>query len=294
MLSEFWLELFNHVDHVLADAHTAEDALIVAQQTRSFVHLVNELLRGVAPAEQELRRLCALRGIQPGAQLAVTVARPLLVPGHHADREVTLRSLARRLEQALQPTMFGTLVDVRDNQVTAIVCSDGDTGRNLLQALRRGGFAKRTANGQSAGVGVSADVAAIELLPGALEEALIAIEYTSPKQPLMHFSDIHLPDLLVRRADQVAVRLIPAWARQLHSAEHNRSRELIHTIRVFADCNFNVKSTAQVLGVHTNTVYFRLNRLKKISDLDPRSYAGTSAILTALRLLEIQAGTKAS
>jgi hypothetical protein len=34
--------------------------------------------------------------------------------------------------------------------------------------------------------------------------------------------------------------------------------------------------------------------LKKISDLDPRSYAGTSAILTALRLLEIQAGTKAS
>src|SRR5580692_4563207 len=110
MLSEFWLELFNHVDHVLADAHTAEDALIVAQQTRSFVHLVNELLRGVAPAEQELRRLCALRGIQPGAQLAVTVARPLLVPGHHADREVTLRSLARRLEQALQPTMFGTLV----------------------------------------------------------------------------------------------------------------------------------------------------------------------------------------
>jgi len=294
MLSEFWLELFNHVDHVLADAHTAEDALIVAQQTRSFVHLVNELLRGVAPAEQELRRLCALRGIQPGAQLAVTVARPLLVPGHHADREVTLRSLARRLEQALQPTMFGTLVDVRDNQVTAIVCSDGNTGRNLLQALRRGGFAKRTANGQSAGVGVSADVAAIELLPGALEEALIAIEYTSPKQPLMHFSDIHLPDLLVRRADQVAVRLIPAWARQLHSAEHNRSRELIHTIRVFADCNFNVKSTAQVLGVHTNTVYFRLNRLKKISDLDPRSYAGTSAILTALRLLEIQAGPKAS
>jgi hypothetical protein len=294
MLSEFWLELFNHVDHVLADAHVAEEALIFAQQTRSFVHLVNGLLSGIAPAEQELQRLCALRGIRPGAPLAVAAARPLLVPGHHVDLEVTLRSLARRLEQALQPTIFGTLVDVRDNQVMAIVCSDGDTGRNLMQALRRGGFAKRTANGQSAGVGVSADVADIGLLPRALEEALIAIEYTSAKQPLMHFSDIYLPDLLVRRADQVAVRLIPAWARQLHSADHSQSRELIHTIRVFADCNFNVKSTAQALGVHTNTVYFRLNRLKKISDLDPRSYAGTSAILTALRLLEIQAAMNAS
>jgi hypothetical protein len=293
-LSEFWLELFNHVDHVLADAHAAEDALIVAQQTRSFVHLVNGLLSGIAPAEQDLQRLCALRGIRPGAPLAVAVARPLLTPGHHVDLEVALRSLARRLEQALPPAMFGTLVDVRDNQVAAIVCSDGDTGRNLLQALRRGGFAKRTANGQSAGVGVSTDVAEIGLLPRALEEALIAIEYTGTKQPLMHFSDIHLPDLLVRRADQVAVRLIPEWARQLHSAELSQSRELVTTIRVFADCNFNVKSTAQVLGVHTNTVYFRLNRLKKISELDPRSYAGTSAILTALRLLEIQAGLKAS
>jgi PucR C-terminal helix-turn-helix domain/GGDEF-like domain len=293
ILSEFWLELFDHVDSVLADAHAAEDALIVAQGTRSYVDLMNGLFRGVEPAEPELQRLCALRGIRRGAPLAVAVAKPLLVHGHHVDREVTLRSLARRLEQALRPAIFSTLIDVRDNRVTAIVCSEDDTGRNLLQALRRGGFAKRANNGQSAGVGVSTDAADVALLPVALEEALIAIEYTSVKQPLMHFPDIHLPDLLVRRADQVAVRLIPAWARQLHSAEHNQSRELIHTIRVFADCNFNVKSTAQALGVHTNTVYFRLNRLKKISDLDPRSYAGTSTILTALRLLEIRADMKA-
>jgi sugar diacid utilization regulator len=49
-----------------------------------------------------------------------------------------------------------------------------------------------------------------------------------------------------------------------------------------------VKCTAHKLGVHTNTVYFRLNRLKKVSGLDPRTYAGASTILTALRLLEIR------
>ncbi len=109
----------------------------------------------------------------------------------------------------------------------------------------------------------------------------------------MQLSDIRLPDLLVRRADPVAVRLIPAWARQLHWAEERQSRELIHTIHVFADCNFNVKSTARKLSVHTNTVYFRLNRLKKISGLDPRTYAGASSILTALSLLEIHTDSKA-
>jgi hypothetical protein len=294
VLSEFWIEFFDHVGHVLADAHAAEDALSVAQETRSYVRLMNDLLRGVEPAELELRRLCALRGVRPGAPLAVAVAKPLSANGHHVDHEVTLRSLARRLEQALSPTVFGTLIDVRESQVTAIVCSDGDTGKNLVQSLRRSGFAKRAANGQSAGVGVSMDVSEVARLPDALEEALVAIELTSAGRPLVQFSEIHLPELLVQRADKVAVRLIPEWARRLHSDEDNQSRELIRTIRVFADCSFNVKSTALALGVHTNTVYFRLGRLNKISSLDPRTYAGATIILTALRLLETQAHVKAS
>jgi PucR C-terminal helix-turn-helix domain/GGDEF-like domain len=287
VLSEFWIEFFDHVGHVLADAHAAEDALTVARETRSYVRLMNDLLRGVQPAELELQRLCALRGIRPGAPLAVVVARPLRLDGDHVDREVSLRSLARLLEQALSPTIFGTLIDVNDSQVTAIACSDDDTSRNLVQALRRAGFARRATNGRPAGIGISMDIAEVARLPEALEEAQIAIEFATAKQPLMRFSDIHLPDLLVRRADQIAVRLIPAWARQLNSAKDRQSRDLIRTTRVFADCNFNVKQTARELGVHTNTVYFRLNRVKKISSVDPRTYAGASAILMALRVLEI-------
>ncbi len=44
ILSQFWIEFFDHVGHVLADAHAAEDALIVAQETRSYVRLMNGLL----------------------------------------------------------------------------------------------------------------------------------------------------------------------------------------------------------------------------------------------------------
>jgi PucR C-terminal helix-turn-helix domain len=43
----------------------------------------------------------------------------------------------------------------------------------------------------------------------------------------------------------------------------------------------------QRLGVHTNTVYFRLNRVKKLTGVDARTYSGTSLLLTALRLSEI-------
>jgi hypothetical protein len=294
MLSDFWIEFFDHIGSVLAEAHAVEDGLIVAQETRSYAVLINDLMRGIVPSDGELQRLCALRGIRPGAPLVIAVAKPLLpIDDQPVDLEVTLRSFVRLFEQVLSPAVFGSLVDVRNNQVTAVVCSEVDTGRKLLQALRRGGFAKRAANGHAACVGISRDVADVTDLPEALEEAEIALQFADAAHPLMHFLDIDLTDLLVRRADRIALRLIPAWARRLHAAADGQSRELSRTIRAFAVCNFNVKRTARLLGVHTNTVYFRLNRMKKLSGLDPRSYAGASTILAALRLLEIHVGATA-
>jgi hypothetical protein len=287
MLSDFWLELFDHVGAVLAEAHAVEEGLIVAQGTRTYVGLIDDLLRGHKPRGPEAERLCALCGIRPGAPMAVAVARPLRWGNGHIDLEVTLRSLVRLLEQVLPAANFGRLVDIRDGRVTAIACSDADTARGLLAALRRNGFARRAGNGLAAGVGISLDTIDIGRLPEALDEALLALDFTCAGRPLMHFSDIDLPEFLIRRADDAAYRLIPDWVRHFSPGDHDRSGELTRTIRAFADCNFNVKRTAQRLGVHTNTVYFRLNRIEKLTGVDARTYAGTSLLLTALRLSEI-------
>jgi DNA-binding PucR family transcriptional regulator len=62
---------------------------------------------------------------------------------------------------------------------------------------------------------------------------------------------------------------------------------VIRTIRAFADCSLNVKETARRLGVHADTIYVRLNQIKKRTGADPRTFAGTSFLLTALRLLDM-------
>jgi sugar diacid utilization regulator len=67
--------------------------------------------------------------------------------------------------------------------------------------------------------------------------------------------------------------------------DSDRSGELSRTIHGFADCNFNVKRTARHLELHTNTVYFRLNRIRELTGIDPRSYAGLSLLLTTVRML---------
>ena len=287
-LADFWIEFFDQVGAVLAEAHAVEDGLVVAQGTRAYVGLIDDLLRGLQPRDAEAKRLCALCGIRPGAPMAIAVARPLQSGnGNPIDLEVTLRSLVRLVEQALPAVTFGKLVDIRDGAVTAIACSDADTARQLLEALRQNGFAQRAANGCVVGVGVSLDRTDIAGLPGAFEEARLALDFANAAEPFVHLSDIDLMEFLVQHAGDTAVRLVPDWARQFRSSDGDSSHELVRTIRAFADCNFNVKQTAERVGVHTNTIYFRLNRIKKATGIDPRTYSGTSLLLTVLRLLEV-------
>jgi hypothetical protein len=287
MLSEFWIEFFDYVGAVLAEAHAVEEGLSVAQDTRAYVTLIDDLLRGLEPRGGEAQRLRTLCGIRPGAPMAVAVARPFPSGnGKQIDADVMRRSLVRLIHQVVPSAVFGKLVDTRNDDVLVIVSSDSDTARGFLKVLRRHGFGRRAANGVAAGVGASLDTMEVARLPAALEEARTALEFANPVQPLMHFSDIDLPEFLIRRADKTALRLIPEWARHLAPADEAQVGELARTIRAFAESSLNVKQTARRLGVHTNTVYFRLNRIHKLTGVDARTFSGTLLLLTALRLRE--------
>jgi sugar diacid utilization regulator len=157
--------------------------------------------------------------------------------------------------------------------------------------MLRQGFGRR-ANGLAAGAGVSLDTVEVARLPIALEEARVALEFANASRPLMHFADIDLPEFLIRRADKTALRLIPECVGRLTSTGLGQSGDLSRTVQAFAESSLNVKQTARRLGVHTNTVYFRLNRIHKLTGIDPRTFSGTSLLLTALRLLEAHTNGK--
>jgi hypothetical protein len=295
MLSDFWMEFFDFVGAVLAEAHAVEEGLSVAQNTRAYGGLVDDLLRGIEPRDVEARRLRTLCGIRPQAPMAVAVARPFqIADGKEIDLEVTLRSLVRLIQQVLPAAVFGKLADIRNGEVAVIVCSDSEPSRGFLKVLRKHGFGRRAAKGLAAGFGVSQDTAQIAGLPDAREEARLALDFATAAQPLKHFFDVDLPQYLIRRADSTAFRLIPEWTRHLAGDDGGQSGELSRTIRAFADCSLNVKQTARRLGVHTNTIYFRLNRIDKLTGVNPRTFSGASTLLTALRLQEIHAHGKSA
>jgi len=292
MLSDFWIEFFDYVGAVLADAHAVEEGLIVAQNTRAYSSLIDDLLCGLEPRDAEARRLRTLCGIRSRAPMAVAIARPYPSRnGKEVDVEVTLRSLVRLIQQVLPLPVFGKLVDIRNGEVTVILSSNTNTSRGFLKVLRKHVSGRRAGNGLAAGFGVSLDTTEIARLPDSLEEARLALEFSSETHPLTHFADIDLPEFLIRRADKAALRLIPEWTRHLISVDGGPSADLARTIRIFAECSLNVKQTARRLGLHTNTVYFRLNRIKKLSGIDPRTFSGASLLLTGLRLREAHSGS---
>jgi sugar diacid utilization regulator len=293
MLSDFWIEFFDHVGAVLAEAHAVEEGRIVAQSSQTYEALIDDLLHGREPQDARAQQLCRLCGIRTGAPMAVLAARALRAPGERpADSDAALRSFIRHIEQSLPRTSFGILIDIKNSEAIVIACSNVDTGRNLRQLLRRSGPTRRGERAHGVTVGISLDVTETERLPMALEEARTSIEFATGTQPIVHFADIDLHEFLVRRADSVAVRLIPEWARQLSAAKDVQWQELCRTVHAFADCNFSVKQTARRLSIHTNTVYFRLNRINSLTGINPRTYSGTSRMLTALRLLELHSGDR--
>jgi sugar diacid utilization regulator len=285
MLSEFWMELFEAVGAILEETHAAEEALIFAQNTRAHAELIDDLLNGTEPAGAEARRLLTLCGIRAGMNVTVALVRQFAAAdGKQVDVEVATRSMARLLNQVLPSSIFGKLVGVRNGETVVIAGSGADTSVLLAKYLARQGFGKRGAAQGGAAVGMGLNKAGITHLPEALAEARAALDLAKPNRPMLRFSEVDLAEYLIRRADGTALRLVPAWLHEAHA--NGRDRDLLRTIRAFADCSLNVKETANRLGVHPNTVYFRLNQIQSRTGVDPRTFEGTALLVNSLRLLE--------
>jgi sugar diacid utilization regulator len=158
--------------------------------------------------------------------------------------------------------------------VLAILTAGANTSKRMLQALGAIAADLKAELDDLARIGISLDAADISTLPQAYQEAERAVEFTQPGRPILHFADIDLMEFLVRRPDAAALRLIPDWAGRFMDADCGKSGELTRTIRQFADCNFNVKRTARHLDLHTNTVYFRLSRIRERPASIPEAIPG--------------------
>ena len=103
-----------------------------------------------------------------------------------------------------------------------------------------------------------------------------------PKLKVYHYTDWLLPIILEQADPQLQKQFV-----QNELGELIAHPDLIETLSAHFDSNLNLKKTAYELGIHKNTLYYRLAKIKKILNADPQEFGQAMRLKTALYLWQM-------
>jgi hypothetical protein len=268
-LTAFTFRYTHAINVAVAHAYLLESRALASELERSRRDLVDHLLAG-RPVEE--RRAEAL-GLRPDADHVVVVA---VVDGEEDAERLVVR--------ALEPA--DAFVVARHGEVLAIVPVQVRRGpRELREALDRTAELLLRSHGVAMRAGVSSLCSGLGEVGRGYAEAGSALRHTGPDSAVVALEDVSLFDYLAAGADDTVQRLIPDGTASLIEADGRTGGALASTLRAYGDCDLNVARTAERLGVHPNTVHYRLRRVQELTGRDPRRFAELVELLTALRLL---------
>ena len=93
------------------------------------------------------------------------------------------------------------------------------------------------------------------------------------------FSDLAPQLLLLHFAGEEFRRVLPDWSRDFFQADEKARGALVATLRGYAQADMNILKTAEMLKVHPNTIYSRLQKILDITGLEARSYHALTELL---------------
>lgn len=118
----------------------------------------------------------------------------------------------------------------------------------------------------------------------AYREALHAASLADENNRIVWIGEVPLTDLAIERGDLDIARLLPGWLRRWQKLPAGTRADLEKTLAAFADADLHVRAAAAAVGVHPNTIGFRLTKIEDLTGLSPRRFHDLTEIRTALRL----------
>jgi PucR C-terminal helix-turn-helix domain/GGDEF-like domain len=267
-LTAFTFRYTHAINVAIAQAYLQESQAVASEAERGRRDLLDHLLAGHAPGVEEERRAEAL-GLRPDVDHAVVVA---------AAGPLTVRALERQDPRS-------AFVVARHDEVVAVVPVYVRRGpRELRAALARTAELLLRTHGSGLRAGVSTVCSGLGELARGYGEAARALRHADGAAAVVALEEISLFEYLTEAADDTARRLVPHGAGALLRADDRAGGALSATLRAYGECDLNVARTAQRLGVHANTVHYRLRRVQELSGRDPRRFADLVELTAALRL----------
>jgi hypothetical protein len=279
-LADFCIEYTDAISTAFAATYSAHKLLLAEVAGDQRAQLLQILLEGHDEADLDTARLLRDQGLLDQRQsFCVALARSV------DPAEMLNAPRARRLVDAIETIVTATsarhIIDLHANKVTMVFA---ELRRDSGWTAPRSSLARRVSTallavGNAALIGVSNDVPSTVHIPAAYREAATALELANVTHRVVQFADVPLQRLLLHYGGAEFRRVLPSWSTDLHAADQRASGALLATLRAYANADMNILSAAQVLGVHPNTIYARLQRVLDISGLQARSYGALTELL---------------
>ncbi len=136
--------------------------------------------------------------------------------------------------------------------------------------------------GPSIRIGIGNEAVSTSQVPAAYEQALMAFDQSSIGHRVVRFSDVPLPRLLLHFAGDALSRVMPDWAAKFNEADSGSRGKLSATLAAYADADMNLLKTADVLGIHPNTLYARFDKIHSACGRDARQFHDLNALLIVI------------
>ena len=271
-VGRFVLDSIDTITTHAAEAYLREDNRVRTQTGRAVGDLIDSVLGG----RPTLPRRSVAPGINPSRPLQVVIAR---IINTDDDVNAALTTALEILDENLALGATSPLSTIRHQEIVVIA-----PGAPPLSRLHTAARRARDQHEITLGIGVSDSPMGFAGVPQAYAEATLTLSYTSPTRPVVALAELRALQLLLLGAGDTTRQLIGKHGQRLHVLPAKEREVAIQTIVAFTTASMNISAAASALGVHPNTVRYRLERIARTTSLDPRTFTGLADLHCIIEL----------
>jgi hypothetical protein len=282
-IADFAIEYTNTISTIATSEYVAQTRRLAEAEGDRRTELLNVLLQGFDESDGRVARLLKRAGYLEQRQSFCVIAAQSVDPTE-MDNPARAERMLSAISEKVVSLPVRTLMGVRDNIVVGIFSAtrrmSGWTPlRTTLAETLRPQLLKV---GPAALIGMSTDQPSTAYIPHALEEARLALDFSSVTKRVVQYADIPLRPIMLRAVRNNAQLALPAWVSEFTAADRKSRGSLAATLRAYADADMNVLKAAKLLSVHPNTIYSRVQRIADLTGQNAFSFHELSELLLAI------------
>lgn len=271
------IEAIDIITTQAAEAYLREETRIRTQSGRAARDLLERLIHGEPTAPG--RRHPAAPGVDPAGQLLTVVGTVQQATLAVADALGLARDV---LEEEMSVGAARPLAAIRHGELVLITA--GTSPRAKLATLRAARRRTLQQHNIDLHYGVSVAFQGFASVAQSYREAELSLSYTSSSRPILALDDLSSFECALIGATATTKAIIASKGNSLRALSDEDLAASIETIRAFADADLNVANAAQRIGVHPNTVRYRLQQIAGKTGHDPRTFTGLVELLCILEI----------